>query len=150
MTDRPGLTQEEQEAIAAHARRLSAYVELRRLIAGWTAELALQDKADRVAARTIGGLVSLAIVAAWLYLLWRFGHVFVQPTPSPIHAARLAFWYPAGMAALVPFFCIAFSYAIYRVVPAFEKAMVYALFMAVTLFFVGLLVAPLVVWALAS
>jgi len=150
MTDRSGLTHEEQAAIAAHAQRVSAFVQLKRLVAGWRAELELQDKADRAVARAVGAIVALIVVAVWVYLLWQFIQTFLQPIPSAIHAARLILWYPAGMVALFPIFVFGFSYAIYEVLPSLEKPRVYALPVAIGLFLVGLILAPFLVWIVAS
>jgi hypothetical protein len=150
MTDRLGLTQEEQAAIAAHAQRMSAYVQLKRLVASWTAELELQEKANRAVARAIGTLVVLATFATWVYLLWRLGQLLLLPAPSPMHMARLVFWYPAAMAALFPLFFLGFSYAIYKVLPRLQRMCVYAFPTAIALFVVGLVVAPLAVWLVAS
>jgi hypothetical protein len=136
MADRPELTQEEREVIAAHAQRISAYTQLKRLVAGWTAELALQDKANRAVSRTVGALVALATIAAWVYLLWRLGQVLTQAETPAMQTSRLIFWYPAGMTALFPVFFLGFSYAIRKFIPWLERPAIYALPTAGILFFI--------------
>lgn len=79
MNDRYSLTEQEQEAIARHARRRSAYLSLKRLVDQWRAELALQERADRVVARACGAIAAVLSLAAAGYLLYFLGGLLVAP-----------------------------------------------------------------------
>lgn len=150
MGERSQLTEEDRIAIGEQAQRLAAFVQLKRLVERWRVELDLQAKADRAVARACGAVLAIAMVSIWAMLFWHFHQLLVSPLVSPIHAVRLAFWYPAAVVASFPLFFAGCSYAIYTVLPSFEKLVIYALPVAAVLFLVGLLLAPLTVWLSAS
>lgn len=150
MTDRSGLTQEEQAAIEVHARRRSAFLSLKKLVDQWRAELELQEKADRIVARVCGGIVAILSLATAAYLLFGIGRQVMNFAVSPVYAVRISFWYLAAIAVLVTVFCAGFSYATWSVRPTLERAAMYALPTAIFFFIVGLIVAPFIAWLVAS
>lgn len=143
MTDRYGLTEQEREAIANHARRRSAYLSLKTLVNRWQAELALQDKADRLVARVCGGMGAFFSLAAAAYLIYRLGRQVADFAAAPAYAARMSLWYLAAVAVLFSSFYAGLSYATWSARPRLKKASMWALPIAAVLFFVGLIVAPL-------
>jgi hypothetical protein len=71
MAEGPQLTEAERVEIGKHAQRVAAYMKLRALVQKWRAELELQDKANYIVARVLGGLVALAAVGVALYLAFQ-------------------------------------------------------------------------------
>jgi hypothetical protein len=150
MAEGPQLTEAERVEIGKHAQRVAAYMKLRALVQKWRAELELQDKANYIVARVLGGLVALAAVGVALYLAFQIYEQLAALAFSPIAASRKASWYLAALTLTFTAFSFGSFYAIWSMPKHWYFAAVGAIPVAGLLFVVGLLVAPFIAWLVAS
>lgn len=150
MAEDPQLTEAERAEIGNHAQRLAAYVTLRNLVRKWRAELELQDRANYVVARVLGAMVAAAAVGVASYTVYQAYDLVVASTSTPIVTARKVSWYLAALALTFSIFSFGAFYALWSMPRRWYVAAVAALPIAGFLFVIGLLVAPFIVWLIAS
>lgn len=148
----PSLSEAERERIRVHAQRTAAYAGLMALYRRWTAEIEIEDRVDRITTRVLGGIFAVSAAATMgylLFLLWRLLFVFAEPS---ILVARMSMWYLAALCLCIVPLHIGLCYALNSVSLArrLETVLPRTLGLSLLFFFLGLLVFPFILWAIAS